>query len=55
MTVDSIITMGGTVVTILIAAFHANGRFVALETKVDLLLRGMQLSRRELEKLKEST
>jgi hypothetical protein len=41
MPLESIITLGGTVITILIAALHLGGRITAIETKVDLMMNGL--------------
>lgn len=41
MTSDGIITLAGTIVTVLLAALHTGGRISTIETKVDLLMRGM--------------
>lgn len=41
MTAESIITLAGTVVTILFAALHLSGRIAKIETKVDLMISGL--------------
>lgn len=41
LSLESIITLSGTVVTVLIAAIHLGGRITAIETKVDLLMKGL--------------
>jgi hypothetical protein len=41
MTTESIITLAGTIVTVLIAALHLGGRITAIETKVDLMMNGL--------------
>ena len=41
MTTESIITLAGTVVTVLFGILHLGGRISAIETKLELLMNGM--------------
>lgn len=50
MSAESIITLAGTVVTVLFAALHLSGRISSLETKVELMMSGIINIRRHQKK-----